>query len=66
MEHNSSYNKQLRKVMTARAVMNKKIRLLAVDVDKNDEKIDVIALSIESIKLYVRGDGRVEKIPNFL
>ena len=37
MEHDSSFNKQLRKEITARAVVNKKIKILEVDVDENNK-----------------------------
>ena len=39
MEHSSSFNKQLRKQITARAVMKKKIKMLKVDVDENNKII---------------------------
>ena len=38
MEHESSFNKQLRKEITARAVMNKKIKMLEADIDGNNKK----------------------------
>ena len=38
MEHKSSFNKKLRKEITTRAVMNKKIKMLKVDVDENNKK----------------------------
>ena len=42
MEHDSSFNKQLRKEITARAVMNKKIETLKADIDENNiETYDV-------------------------
>ena len=37
MEHDSSFNKQLRKEITARAVVNKKIKILEVDIDENNK-----------------------------
>ena len=39
MEHDSPIKKQVRKEITARAVMNRKIKLLEVDIDENNEKI---------------------------
>ena len=33
MEHDSSFNKQLRKKITTRAEMNKKIKILEADTD---------------------------------
>ena len=38
MEHNSSLNNQLRKEITARAVINKKINMLKSDIDGNKKK----------------------------
>ena len=38
METKSSFNKQLRKEITAKAVMNNKIRMLVNDIDKNNKK----------------------------
>ena len=46
MEHNSSSDKQLRKQTTTRAVMNKKNKVLKVDINENDEKIDDISQEI--------------------
>ena len=39
MEYDSPFNKQLRKKITARAVLNKKFKLLEVDIDENNKKI---------------------------
>ena len=39
MEHDSSFNNQLRREITARAVMNKKIKMLKSDIDGNNKKI---------------------------
>ena len=39
MEHKSSFNKQLRKEITAGSVMNKKIKMLEIDIDENNKKI---------------------------
>ena len=38
MEHESSFNKQLRKEITAKTVMNKKIKMLETDIDENNKK----------------------------
>ena len=38
MEQDSSYNKRLRREDTARAEINKKIKMLQGDIDKNYEK----------------------------
>ena len=50
MEHDSSFNKQLRKEITARAVMNKKIKMLETDIDENNKKIDDADIEIKRIK----------------
>ena len=50
MVHDSSFKKQLRKEITARAVMNIKIRLLQAEMDKNFEKLDVTPSGIKKIK----------------
>ena len=47
MEHDSSFNRQLKKRISARAVMIKKIRLLQADIDKKNEKIDEISRKIK-------------------
>ena len=39
MEHNSSFNKQLRREITGRAEINKKIKMLKSDIDVNNKKI---------------------------
>ena len=54
MEHDSSFNGQLKKRITARAVMIKKIRLLQADIDKKNEKIDEISREIRRIKKTIR------------
>ena len=38
MEHNSSYNKQLKNKITARAVGNKEIQMLEIDKDEKKMK----------------------------
>ena len=38
MEHKSSFNKELRKEITARAVMNREIKTLQENIDKNIEE----------------------------
>ena len=50
MEHDSSFNKQLRKEITARAVMNKQIKKSEVNIDENYEKIFGITREIKRIK----------------
>ena len=39
MEQDSSFNNQLRRKITARAVMNKKIKMLKSDIDGNKKNI---------------------------
>ena len=50
MEHDSSFNKQLRKEITARAVMNKQIKKLENNIDENNKKIYDIDLENKRIK----------------
>ena len=40
MEHDFSYTKQFRKEITARAVMNRKTKMVEVDIDENKKKYD--------------------------
>ena len=49
MEHNSSFNKQLRKEITVRAVMNKKIKSLHENIDINIEEIYNVDMEIKRI-----------------
>ena len=53
MEHNSSFNNQLRREITARAVMNKKIKLLKSDIDGNNTKIYDVDKEIKRIKKLI-------------
>ena len=62
MERSSSYNKQLRKEKTVRAVQ-KKIRLLQADIDKNKEKLDDTPREIKRSRSPNVGEDR--KIENF-
>ena len=50
MEHDSSFNMQLRKEITARAVMNKQIKKLEVNIDDNNKKIYDVDIEIKRIK----------------
>ena len=59
MEHESSFNKQMRKEITARVVMNKQVKILQNDIDKNNEKIDEISREIVKIKKAIHR-GRQE------
>ena len=54
MEHNSSFNKQLRKEITARSVMNKIIKTFKYNIDENIKKIDDINKEIIKIKKVIR------------
>ena len=53
MEHDSSFNKQLRKEITARVVMNKQIKSLQQNIDKNIEEIYNVDLEIKRIKKLI-------------
>ena len=54
MEDYSSFNKQLRKEITARALMTKKIQMLKVDIDVINEKLDEISQEINTVKKAIR------------
>ena len=67
MEHDFSFNKQLRKEITAKAVMNKKIITLETDIDENNKKIDDADIEIKRIKkLYLKESKKIEIISIFL
>ena len=68
MDHDSSFNKQFRKQIRARAVMNlKKTGMLKGDIERNDEKIDEISQEINKIKKHYVGEKRkIINIENFL
>ena len=53
MEHKSSFNKQLRKEITARAVMNKEIKLLQENIDINIGEIYNVDMEIKRIKKLI-------------
>ena len=53
MEHNSSFNKQLRKEITAEAEMNKEIKTLQENIDKNIEEIYNADMEIKRIKKLI-------------
>ena len=53
MEHYSSFNKQLRKEITTRVVMNKEIETLKGDIDKNIEEIYNADMEIKRIKKII-------------
>ena len=62
MEHKSSYNNQLRKEITAKAVMNKKIKMLENDIDENNKKIDDADIEIKRIKKTISKRKQKKKI----
>ena len=53
MEHNSSFNNQLRREITARAVINKKIKMLKADIEVNNKKIFDVNKEIKRIKKLI-------------
>ena len=53
MEHNSSFNNQLRREITARAVINKKIKMLKADIDVNNKKIFNVNKEIKRVKKLI-------------
>ena len=67
MEHESSFNKQLRKEITARAVKNKEIKTFKTNIDKNNEEIFNVDMEIKRIKtLILKRKKKIELIPTFL
>ena len=50
MEHDSSFNKRLRKKITAKVVLNKEIKMLEVNIDENKKKIYDVDIEIKRIK----------------
>ena len=50
MEHESSFNKQLRKEITAKAIMNKEIKSLQENIDVNIEEIYNVDMEIKELK----------------
>ena len=54
MEQYSSFNDQLRKEITAGAVINKKIKMFKEKIDENNKKIDDINKEINRIKKVIR------------
>ena len=53
MEHDSSFNKELRKEITARAIMNKEIRSLQENINKNIEEIYNIDMEMKRSKKII-------------
>ena len=54
MEHNSSFTKQLRKEITARAVMNKEIKTLEGYIGKNLEEIYNVDMEMKRIMKRIK------------
>ena len=50
MEHDYSFNKQLRKQITARAEINKKIKTLEADIDEKNKKQNDVDKEINRIQ----------------
>ena len=53
MEQDSSFNTQLRKKITARAVMSKGNKILEVDIDEKIQKMYDVILEIKKIKKLI-------------
>ena len=67
MEHILSFNKQLRKEITATAVTNKEIKSLQENIDINIEEIYNVDREIKRIKkLILKRKKKIELIPIFL
>ena len=67
MEQDSSFNNQLRREITARAVMNKEIKSLQENIDINIEEIYNVDREIKRIKkLTLKRKKKIELIPIFL
>ena len=68
MEQDSSFNNQLRREITARAVMNKKIKMLKADIDGNNKKIYDVDKEIKRVKKLIRKrkQKKIEIISIFL
>ena len=67
MVHDSSFNNQLRREITARAVMNKKIKMLKSDIDGNNEKIFDVDKEIKRVKKLInKRKQKIEIISIFL
>ena len=64
MELDSSFNKQLRREITARAVINKKIKMLESDIDENNKEIYDVDKEIKRVKKLIR--KRKQKNRNYI
>ena len=64
MEQDSSLNNQLRREITARAVMNKKSKMLKADIEVNNKKIFGVDKEIKRVKKLIR--KRKQKNRNYI
>ena len=64
MEQDSSFNNQLRREITARAVMNKKIKMLKADIDVNNKIIFDVDKENKRVKKLIR--KRKQKNRNYI
>ena len=64
MERDSSFNNQLRRKITARAVTNKKIKILKSDIDGNNKKMYDLDKEIKRVKKLIR--KRKQKNRNYI
>ena len=53
MEQDSSFNNQLRREITARAVMNRKTKILISDIDGNNKTIYDVDKEIKRVKKLI-------------
>ena len=63
MEQDSPFNNELRREITARAVMNEKIKMLKSDIDENNKKIYDVDKEIKRVKKMIH--KRRQKIRNY-
>ena len=54
MEQDSSFNKQMRREITNRAIINERIEILEVDIDENKKKLYNVDKEINRIKKDIR------------
>ena len=64
MVHDTSFNKQLRREITARAVINKKVIMLKSDIDVTNKKIYDIDKEIKRVKKFIQ--KRKQKNGNYM
>ena len=68
MEQDSSFNDHLRKEITARALIKKKIKIFKENIDENNKKklIMLIKKLIELKKLYVKEKRKINNFKIFI